>query len=40
MHRKMLVPLDASDFAECVFEHVREIATARSIPSVVLLTVV
>ena len=40
MYKKMLVPLDASDFAECVFDHVREIASARAIPEVVLLTVV
>ncbi|MCK5586935.1 universal stress protein [Candidatus Bipolaricaulota bacterium] len=40
MYKKMLVPLDTSDFAECVFEHVREIATAREIPEVDLLVVV
>ena len=40
MYKKMLVALDASDFAECVFDHVREIASARAIPEVVLLTVV
>jgi len=40
MYKKMLVPLDASDFAECVFDHAQEIATARAIPEVVLLTVV
>ena len=39
-YKKMLVPLDASDFAECVFDHAREIASARAIPDVVLFTVV
>jgi len=40
MYRKMLVPLDTSDFAECVLDHVKEIATTRAIPEVVLMTVV
>jgi nucleotide-binding universal stress UspA family protein len=40
MYKKMLVPLDKSDYAECVLEHVKEIASARAIPEVVLLTVV
>lgn len=40
MYKKMLVPLDTSSFAECVLDHVREIATARSIPEVNLLSVV
>ncbi len=40
MYKKMLVPLDMSGFAECVLNHVKEIATARAIPEVVLLTVV
>ncbi len=40
MYKKMLVPLDTSSFAECVFDHVKEIATARSIPEVDLLIVV
>ncbi|MBN1855704.1 MAG: universal stress protein [Dehalococcoidia bacterium] len=40
MYRKMLVPLDTSDIAECVFDHVSEIATARAIPEVELLVVV
>ncbi len=39
MYRKMLVPLDTSEFAECVLVHVKEMATAYSIPEVVLLTV-
>ncbi|MBN1151775.1 MAG: universal stress protein [Dehalococcoidia bacterium] len=40
MYNKMLVPLDTSGFAECVLEHVKEIATTRAIPDVVLLSVV
>ncbi|MBN1856543.1 MAG: universal stress protein [Dehalococcoidia bacterium] len=40
MYKKMLVPLDTSGFAECVLEHVREIATTRGIPDVVLLSVI
>ncbi len=40
MYKKMLVPLDASDFAECVLDHVKEIATTRAIPDVVLMTVI
>ena len=40
MYKKMLVPLDTSEYAECVLEHAKEIASARAIPKVVLLTVV
>ncbi len=40
MYKKMLVPLDTSGFAECVLDHVTEIATFRAIPDVVLLSVV
>jgi nucleotide-binding universal stress UspA family protein len=40
MYKKMLVPLDTSGFAECVLDHVREIATTRGIPEVILLSVV
>jgi len=40
MYKKMLVPLDTSDYAECALEHAKEIASARAIPEVVLLTVV
>jgi len=40
MYKKMLVPLDTSDFAECVLDHVREIATTRGIPDVVLLSAI
>ena len=39
MYKKMLVPLDTSSYAECVLDHVKEIATARNIPEVVLLSV-
>ena len=40
MYKKMLVPLDASGFAECVLEHVKEISTTREIPEVVLLSAI
>jgi hypothetical protein len=40
MYKTMLVPLDMSGYAECALEHVKEIASARTIPEVVLLTVV
>ncbi len=40
MYKKMLVPLDTSGFAECVLDHVQEIATTRGIPEVILLSVV
>jgi len=40
MYKKMLVPLDTSEYAECVLDHAKEIASARAIPEVVLLTVV
>ena len=40
MYKKMLVPMDTSDFAECVLDHVKEIATARAIPEVVLMSVI
>ena len=40
MYKKMLVPLDTSGFAECVLDHVKEIAETRAVPEVVLLSVV
>ncbi len=40
MYRKMLVPLDTSDVAECVLDHVRDIAAARNVQEVVLFSVV
>ncbi|MFC2008838.1 universal stress protein [Chloroflexota bacterium] len=39
-YKKMLVPLDTSDYAECALGHAKEIASARAIPEVVLFTVV
>jgi nucleotide-binding universal stress UspA family protein len=40
MYNKILVPLDGSELAECVLEHVRAIATGCRVPEVVLLTIV
>ena len=40
MYKKMLVPLDTSGYAECVLDHVKEIATTRAIADVVLLSVI
>jgi nucleotide-binding universal stress UspA family protein len=40
MYRKMLVPLDGSELAECVLPHVKAIARGCSIGKVVLLRVV
>ena len=40
MYKKMLVPLDTSDFAEGVLDHVKEISTTREIPEVVLLSAI
>ena len=39
MYRKILVPLDGSEFSECVLNHVRAIATECHVPQVVLLGV-
>jgi nucleotide-binding universal stress UspA family protein len=39
MYKKMLVPLDTSEYAECVLNHVKQVATANAIPEVVLLSV-
>jgi nucleotide-binding universal stress UspA family protein len=39
MYRKILVPLDGSELAECSLEHVRAIASGCNVPDVVLLTV-
>jgi len=39
MYKKLLVPLDTSQFAECVLDHVKDMAVTRNIPEVVLLTV-
>jgi len=40
MYRKIMIPLDGSDNAECALEHAREIAQGCSIPVVELVTVV
>jgi len=40
MYSKILVPLDGSELAECVLEHVRAIATGCHVSEVVLLTIV
>jgi nucleotide-binding universal stress UspA family protein len=37
MYKKMLVPLDGSEFSECVLDHVRAIAKGCQVPEVVLL---
>jgi len=39
MYKKMLVPLDGSEFSECVLDHVRAIAIGCQVPEVVLLGV-
>ncbi len=39
MYKKILVPLDGSPAAECVFDHVKAIATGCSVPEVILLLV-
>jgi nucleotide-binding universal stress UspA family protein len=39
VYKKLLVPLDTSEFAECVLDHVRGMVAAYAIPEVVLLTV-
>ena len=40
MYKKILVPLDGSEFSECILEHVKAIATGCQVPEVVLLRVV
>ena len=40
MYKKILVPLDGSEFSECSLEHVKAIATGCRVPEVVLLRVV
>ncbi len=40
MYKKMLVPLDASEYAECTLNHVKEVAAAHNVDQVVLLNVV
>jgi nucleotide-binding universal stress UspA family protein len=40
MYKKILVPLDGSDLAECALEHVKAIATGCNVPEVILLRIV
>jgi nucleotide-binding universal stress UspA family protein len=40
MYKKILVPLDGSEFSECSLEHVKTIATGCHVPETVLLRVV
>lgn len=40
MYKKILVPLDGSEFSECILEHVRAVATGCRVPEVVLLRVI
>ncbi len=40
MYKKILVPLDGAELAECVLDHVRAIVTGCQVPEVILLTVV
>jgi nucleotide-binding universal stress UspA family protein len=40
MYKKILVPLDGSPFAECVLEHVKNMAVGKQIPQVILAFVV
>jgi nucleotide-binding universal stress UspA family protein len=40
MYKKILAPLDGSEFSECALEHVKAIAAGCSVPEVVLLRVV
>ncbi len=40
MYKKILAPIDGSEFSECTLEHIRAIATGCHVPEVVLLMVV
>jgi nucleotide-binding universal stress UspA family protein len=40
MYKKILVPLDGSEMAECSLEHLKEVALGCHVPEVVLLTVI
>ena len=40
MYKKILVPLDGSEFSECSLEHVKAIASGCQVPETVLLSVV
>jgi nucleotide-binding universal stress UspA family protein len=40
MYQKILVPMDGSENSECVFEHVRDVATGCHVSGVILLRVI
>jgi len=40
MYKRILAPLDGSEFSECSLEHIRAIATGCNVPKVVLLRIV
>lgn len=40
MYRRVLVPLDGSEFSECIVPHAKAVATGCQVPQVVLLGVV
>lgn len=40
MYRKMLIPLDGSDLAECSMDHAKAIAQGCNVPDVILLQVI
>ncbi len=40
MYKKILVPLDGSEFSESILEHVKAVATGCSVPEVVLFTAI
>jgi nucleotide-binding universal stress UspA family protein len=40
MYRKILVPLDGSEFSECSLEHVKAIGAGCKVPEVVLLRII
>lgn len=39
MYKKIMVPLDGSEYSECVLEHVKALATGCKVPEVVILYV-
>ncbi|MDD5082492.1 MAG: universal stress protein [Dehalococcoidales bacterium] len=40
MYKRILVPMDGSEFSECSLAHVRAIASGRNVPEVVVMRVV
>ncbi len=40
MYKKVLVPLDGSEFSETIMNHVKAVATGCAVPEVILLTVI